>query len=193
MKEDQKIKNLLDQLANDDERAFRQLFHFFSDKVYSFAYRLTRSETVAEEMVQEVFLKVWINRASLSEVSNFSAFLLTITKNQTFNILKRQALEERAKLRLLREFDDTQGETEEAFIMEEHKQLLNQAINHLPPQQRLVYSMCHQEGLRYEEVAQRLKISKLTVKTHMQQALRNIKSQFLHIARLALVFFTFDL
>jgi RNA polymerase sigma-70 factor (ECF subfamily) len=61
-------------------------------------------------------------------------------------------------------------------------------IRKLPPQQQLIYSMCRHEGLQYDEVAQRLKISKLTVKTHMQQALKTIKTQFAHIMRFGLLF-----
>jgi RNA polymerase sigma-70 factor (ECF subfamily) len=65
---------------------------------------------------------------------------------------------------------------ETIFLSDDHQQILNRALDQLPPQQKLVYSLCHQQGLKYEEVAFQLKISRLTVKTHMQQALRAIRS-----------------
>jgi RNA polymerase sigma-70 factor (ECF subfamily) len=188
MQEDKDIKNLLAQLSKNDEKAFRQLFHAYSDKVYSFSLRLTHSKITAQEMVQEVFLKIWINRASLSTIESFPSYLYVITRNLAFNTLKRIALEETAKTSLQKELRTNHNETEEAIIHQDYQQLLNKTINHLPPQQRLVYSLCHQEGLRYEEVAQRLKISRLTVKTHMQQALKTIKLQFGYLMRISLLF-----
>jgi RNA polymerase sigma-70 factor (family 1) len=188
MTETKDIKDLLDQLSKNNEKAFRTLFHLFSHKVYSFSLRLTRSSITAEEMVQEVFLKLWVNRASLANVENFSSYLFVITKNLALNTLKRKAIEERAKISFTRELEKKHCDTEETVIHRDYEQLLNATINHLPPQQRLVYSLCHQEGLQYEEVAQRLKISRLTVKTHMQQALKTIKTQFGNIIRMGLLF-----
>jgi RNA polymerase sigma-70 factor (ECF subfamily) len=183
MRELRDIKYLLEQLSKHDEIAFRQIFHAFSDQVYSFSLRLTRSKENAEEIVQDVFMKIWMNRESLSAIDNFSAYLYTITRNLALNNLKRFALEQRVKMALQQQLPVKDHVTEQTVIHRDYQQFLNKAISHLPPQQRLVYSMCHEEGLRYEEVAQRLKISKLTVKTHMQHALRAIKSQFTQILK----------
>ncbi len=188
MKEGKDIKELLQKLSENDETAFRQIFYLFSDKVYSFSLRLTRSRGTAEEMVQEVFLKIWIGRASLGVIDNFGSYLFIITKNLALNALKRKVIEEKAKAAFINESPRTSCETEEAVIYDDYEQLLNNTINHLPPQQRLIYSMCRQEGLQYEEVAQRLKISRFTVKTHMQQALKTIKVQFTHIIRISVLF-----
>lgn len=193
MQEIKDIRNLLNRLSKNDEHAFRLIFHAFSDRVYSFSLRLTRSQETAEEMVQEVFLKIWINRTSLAAIENFHAYLYTITRNLAFNTLKRMSVEEKAKTILQREQTDIHSDTEETVIHRDYQQLLNRAISHLPPQQRLVYSLCHQEGLRYEEVAQRLNISRLTVKTHMQQALRTLKAQFAHVVRLGVVLVSLSL
>ncbi|MFZ6009554.1 MAG: RNA polymerase sigma-70 factor [Bacteroidota bacterium] len=181
MKETKDIKTLLDQLSRNSAPAFREIFHIHSDQVYAFALRLTKSHSIAEEMVQEVFMKIWINRTSASTIENFNAYLFVITRNLVFNALKRQALEEKAKIVLSQELEKKHHDTEETVIRRDYERLLQETVNHLPPQQRLVYSLCHQEGLRYDEVAQRLKISRLTVKTHMQQALKTIKAQFANL------------
>jgi RNA polymerase sigma-70 factor (family 1) len=185
MQEIKDIKNLLDRLTQNDAQAFRQIFRAYSDKVYSFSLRLTRSQIAAEETVQEVFMKIWINRATLGGIENFQAYLYTITRNLVFNSLKRLSIEAQVKATLQKELDEKHFDTEETIIHRDYQQLLNRAISHLPPQQRLVYSLCHQQGLRYEEVAQQLKISRLTVKTHMQQALKTIKAQFAQIIRIS--------
>jgi RNA polymerase sigma-70 factor (family 1) len=187
MKESKDIHDLLCQLSKNDETAFRQIFHLFSDRVYSFSLRLTKCKTTAEEMVQEVFMKIWINRAKLHTVENFPSYLFIVTKNLVLNSIKRSAIEEKAKATFVMESVSNHSDTEEKVILDDYERILNETINHLPPQQRLVYSMCHQEGLQYEEVAQRLKISRLTVKTHMHQALKTIKSQFSHIVHVILL------
>ena len=187
MKESKDIHDLLYQLSKNDETAFRQVFQLFSNRVYSFSLRLTKCKTSAEEMVQEVFMKIWINRGKMHTIEDFSSWLFIITKNLVLNSIKRNAIEEKAKATFAIEAATNHSDTEEKVILEDYERILNETINHLPPQQRLVYSMCHQEGLQYEEVAQRLKISRLTVKTHMHQALKTIKSQFSHIIHAVLI------
>jgi len=190
LKESHDVRPLLEKLANNDEIAFRQVFHLYSDKVYSFSLKLTRSRITAEEMVQEVFLRIWINRHGLGDIKNFSGYLFIITRNLVFNTLKRNLAENKTKTDLVRESAKEHCYTEETVIYRDYEELLRKTINHLPPQQRLIYSMCHHEGLPYEEVAQRLKISRLTVKTHMHQALKTIKTQFAAIIRTGLLLIT---
>lgn len=175
-------RRILGRLARGDAAAFRELFDLFSPKVYGFSLTLTRSVPEAEELVQDVFLKVWLHRSSLRSIDNFEAYLHTVTRNAAFNFLKRQAIERKAKSAFARQLVLEDSATEQAVIERDYEEMLQGAIQKLSPQQRLVYSLCHIEGLKYEEVAVKLRISKLTVKTHMQQALRSIKSQLRHLA-----------
>ncbi len=183
------LKNVLLQVSNDDQHAFCKLFETYSGKVHGFALKLTHSSTLAEEIVQDIFLKIWTNRTSLTSIDFFPAYLHTITRNHCFNVLKRLALEETTKAKIATTLKHESYETEETIIFEECQQLLDNAIEQLPPRQRLVYSLCHQEGLKYDEVAQRLNISRLTVKTQMQLALRTIKAHFGSALGATLLFF----
>lgn len=181
MQEHADIRNLLLRISQSDQLAFRILFRAYSNRVYGFALKLTRNAITAEEIVQDIFMKLWINRESVNSIEQFSAYLFTITRNHTFNVLKKVAIEATAKNHLSKELSEAHRDTEEAIQYHESQRILNEAISNLPPQQKLVYSLCHNEGLKYEEVAQRLNISRFTVKTHMQQALRTIKSHFLEV------------
>jgi RNA polymerase sigma-70 factor (family 1) len=172
------LKPTLSRIVNGDEIAFREIFDLFSPKVYGFAMKLTHSAALSEEIVQDVFVKIWVGRESLENVNYFPSYLYTITRNHTFNILKKLAVEERIKKILIRDLAEEQDESQENTLYQEHHHLLVNAVSQLPPQQRLVYSLCHQQGLKYEEVAEQLNISRLTVKTHMQKALRTIRSHF---------------
>jgi RNA polymerase sigma-70 factor (family 1) len=180
---------LLNRLASGDENAFRKVFEQFSPKVYLFALKLTRSRIMAEEIVQEVFLKIWDNRPELIAIEHFPSYIYVVTRNRCFNALKRMATEERIKNSIIKTHKHTHTETEEAIIYRDYQHLLREIVDQLPPQQKMAYSLCHGEGLKYEEAAQRMKISRFTVKTHMQQALRTIKTQFSSLLGFALPMF----
>ena len=85
-------------------------------------------------------------------------------------------MEQRAMAVLSRELSEIDNDHEEVARHQEQFNVFSNALEKLPPQQRLVYSLCHQRGLKYEEAARELNISRLTVKTHMQKALRSLKS-----------------
>lgn len=176
-------ESIIRRIANSDPQAFRELFNRWSPKVLGFSLKITRSESIAEEIVQDVFERIWQRRKGLESVDNFPAYLFTITRNHALNILKRLAAEEKAKMILADDLRRIQPETEELTIGHDYKGLLNQAIDCLPPQQKLVYNLCHREGMKYSEVAEKLRISHLTVKTHMQHALRSIRSRLAIVAK----------
>lgn len=177
-KEKDVLDNLLGRIVKGDENAFRQLFDTYSGKVYAFALKLTHSETLAEEIVQDIFLKVWLNRQALSTIIYFPSYLYSITKNHAFNVLKRLTLEANIKAAISLELTEIQHETEGRIVFNEYQRILNEAIEKLPSQQRKVYTLCQLEGLTYEEAATLLNLSRLTVKTHMQHALCFIRGYF---------------
>lgn len=166
----------IQKVAAGDPESFRDLFASFSSKIYLFALKLTRSKEIAEEVVQDVFLKIWDDRVNLKQIEHFERYLHVVTRNHCFNILKRMAAEARVKVAIGKELCETHTDTEESIILHDYQHLLHRVVEQLPPQQRTVYGLCHGEGLKYEEAAERLHISKLTVKTHMQHALRAIRA-----------------
>jgi RNA polymerase sigma-70 factor (family 1) len=174
----EKLKPLLAQIASGDAMAFRKIFDQFSGKVYLFTLKLTRSQSTAEEVVQETFTRIWVNREALPDIEYFPSYLYTITRNLTFNILKRMAIEEKAKSAYTLRQSLSDNNTEQVIFCNDYEHILHKIIDRLPPQQKLVYGLCHGEGLKYEEAAERLNISRLTVKTHMQHALKTIKTHF---------------
>lgn len=175
------LKTIIVRVSQGDPVAFKELFEAFSPKIYGFALKLTHSSSMAEELVQEVFIKIWANRESLNDVELFPAWLHTITRNLALNVLKRIAIEQKAKTEFVKEMRTESFDTEELVFYRDYQNILSKAIDRLSPQQKIVYSLCHGEGLKYEEAAEKLQISRLTVKTHMQQAIRSIKSHFRHI------------
>lgn len=169
-------KGLLHQISGGDAKAFAIIFHRYSPKVYTYALKIVKSETLAEEIAQEVFVKIWNLEEQLTAIENLDAYLRVLTRNQTLKVLRRIALEVKTSRMMAHGYQENHNETEEYIIFKDSEKILNQGIEKLPAQQKLVYNLCHQEGLKYEEVAERLNISKLTVKTHMQHALRFLRN-----------------
>ncbi|WEK19934.1 MAG: RNA polymerase sigma-70 factor [Candidatus Pedobacter colombiensis] len=171
---DEKAALLL--VSTGNAKAFSELFHHYSPKVFQYALKIVKSDTLAEEIVQEVFVKIWNLEAQLSHIENLDAYLRVLTRNHTLKVLRRIALEIKTNRMMVHDYHEDHNDTEEYIIFKDSEKILNEAIEKLPAQQKLVYCLCHQEGLKYEEVAQKLNISKLTVKTHMQHALRFLRN-----------------
>ena len=171
-------KELLAQISSGDARAFAVLFNGYQGLVYSFAKRLTRSEALAEDIVQEIFLKIWLGRATLESVDNFGAYLNRAVRNHSLNVLRQIAQQARVSQELGMVTPQEIRETEAYLDLKESEMMLSEALKSLTPQQRQVFLLCREDGLKYEEVAARLQISPLTVHTHMKQALKSIRNYF---------------
>lgn len=174
-------KELLESISIGEQGAFTVLFNHYSDLVFSFALRLTKSGNLAEEITQEIFLKIWVNREHLESIENFEPYLKRMTKNHALNILKRIDHEAIISNELSKQMTENITNTENEIYFHDTNRLLNQAIDNLTVQQKVVYNLCHQEGLKYEEVASQLNISSGTVHTHMKNALRLIRN---HLTRM---------
>lgn len=174
-------KELLRLTAAGDEMAFRLLFDTYRNKIFFYILRMTESRQAAEDVLQDVFLKIWQERTTLEKVDNFNAWLYKLAQNRTLNGLKRMARETLilAELGKLNQ-EHASPDAEEHLASLELQKILNDAVEKLPSQQKLVYHLSRVDGLKHKEIARRLNISPLTVKKHMQQALQFIREQFNH-------------
>ena len=181
---------LLKLVAEGNEFAFREIFNHYKDKLFNYTYRITDSEELAEEIVMDAFLKIWCNREDLIYINRFDAYLYTIIRNRAFSAIKRRAHEALIITRLSNISSEYQECTEETVVYNEYQYILKRAINKLPPQQKLVYSMSREEGLKYEEIADQLNLSKNTVKAHLKKALNTLR---LVVSNLLVLFFVASL
>lgn len=170
-------KVALDQIAAGDEFAFAQLFDFYRDKVFAIALKLTGVRSAAEDVVQEVFLKIWLNREKLTEVTYFKAYLNTITTNHVYNMLRKVGNEYCFLTEMLSKEQVNTSDTLTLSAFHELQDIVHRAIAQLPMQQKKVYLLSREEGLKYAEIADKLHIAPSTVKSHMIEALRNLKTQ----------------
>jgi len=165
---------LLRQIAEGDEKAFEEVFHAYRDKLYAFIYQISHSKEIAEDTVQDVFLKIWNIRRRLSDIENFNAFLFQMSKNHVINQLRRMSRE--TLMLIERQAYKTEVPTpDQQVIYKNIYQMLDRIIDNLPQQQKTVYRLSRESHLKQEEIAQKLAISQSTVKNHMTQALRTIR------------------
>ena len=173
-------RDLLHRITEGDEAAFRVLFDQYKDRFYAVVLKMTRSDNIAQEMVQDIFLKIWQNRASLREITNTESYFFTMLYRQVFRHYKKLALEKKL-LKLIAESPSFQNITDETVLAHESERLINEAIAKLPPQQQLVFKLSKVDGLSREQIAEQLHISPNTVRNHLADAIKSIKS-YLNLA-----------
>lgn len=167
-------KALLAEIAAGDERAFRKLFDLYKKRFYAVALKMTRSDEVAEDIVQDVFMNIWSKRESLVDVDNPSSYFFTAVYRKVYHHYQKIALEKKI-LQVVPPVKEWVDTTEEMVLAHESKNLISQAIAKLPPQQQLVFKLSKQEGLSREDVARQLHISPNTVKNHLADAIKFIR------------------
>ncbi len=170
-------KILLQKIADGDQFAFRALYDRYHQLLGSYIYRLTRSLNETEEIVQDVFLKLWMTRETLGSVVNMKAYLFIISKNHAMNaVAKRMREKARTEKWAEEERKNSNGSNEDQEVM---YSLIDEAIFRLPLQQKKVFILSRHERLTYVEIAEKLSISRETVKSYLQIATASI-TKYIH-------------
>lgn len=155
--------------------AFKRLFDSYKNRLYGYVLAIAHSPYAAEEITQEIFIKLWLCRDILHQVDNLDGYIFTIARNKTLNHLRKAVYDERL-LRELQLLATTENNNvEERALTDEYERLISDALMRLSPQRRLVYQLSRDKGLNYEEIASHLRLSRNTVRNHMVEALRFIR------------------
>jgi RNA polymerase sigma-70 factor (ECF subfamily) len=166
---------LLKQLVAGDAESFREIYEHYQGKIFLFALRLTKSKSEAEEVIQEVFVRLWEKRENIKVEKNFNAYILTITKNLILDRLKKAAYDKTIQQNIYQNMQALQNTTVDILIEKELTWLHQQAIERLSPQRKIVFRLSREEELSYEEIAEKLGISKNTVRNQMSDSLKSIR------------------
>lgn len=163
-------------IANGDEISFRVIYDRYHQFLGSYIYQLTRSTNETEEIVQDVFLKLWMTREALNSVENIRSYLFIISKNHALNVIARRMREIAQTKKWQTEQKNNPVSNEERDIL---YSLIDKAISALPLQQKKVFLLSRHERLTYAEIAEKLRISRETVKTYLQLATASI-TKYIH-------------
>lgn len=164
-------KELLQSVAEGNETAFAKLFHIWYPRLMAYIFKVARSQQVSEEIVQDIFTKIWENRSELNTINNFQGYLFTLSRNHALNELQRIAV----YWKIQRRFADQQT-AEDSILPDEEsvEDIMENVLNQLTPRQREIWLLNRRHCYTYNEISLRLGISRETVKTHLQAATQSL-------------------
>lgn len=171
---------LLNELKNGDADAFLELYNIYHANLYHYVLRFVKSPAIAEDILQDVFLKLWEIRKTVNPDLCFSAYLYRISRNYVFKFLKKISTDESLQLRVMQDLEKNITDTDIRLRWKEYEDIFLHAIAQLPPQRRKVFRLCREEGKTYDQAAAELGISRNTVKEHMVMAMKFVKEYFEH-------------
>ena len=168
---------LLNGLRAGSEEAFKTLFEKYSKRLYYIAFQYLNDQEESEEIVQEVFYKVWLNYASIKPELPFIPYLIRIAKNILINRSKRKLVES-AYIQTLQSNDALQNrQTEEKVIFQETKKIVNKLVQQFPAKRKEIFILSRYRGFSNKEISEKLNISERTVENHINKGLKFLKEK----------------
>jgi len=182
------LEMILADLANNDKHAFDELYRLYYPKLYVYSKSFLKIDSGIDDILQEVFVKVWMNRQNIKKVETYNAFLYTITKNTLLNEIRSRLKSEEFRADLFYKSVATEFITQQTVEYNDIKKQVDQLVLQLPEKRRRIYLMSREQGKSNAEIAAELGISVKTVEDHMTNALRFLKDR---LKSLGLVFALF--
>jgi RNA polymerase sigma-70 factor (family 1) len=164
-------------LKEDSEYAFQLIFDKHRNRIYKTAIKFLKSPIIAQDVVQDVFLKLWFERNNLNENKSIEAWLYTVAKHNILNKLRKIANDWKAVDQYAHQITSEDNKTDHKLIDGQYQSHLSKAVSKLPEQQKLVFLLSRNDKLTYDQIGQKLGISPLTVKTHLSRALHFLKKE----------------
>jgi len=172
---DQELSSLL---RHGDKSAFARLYEMYSQRIYTNLIRLLKDEDLAQELLQEVFVRIWDKRETLQVETSFRSYLYRVSENLVRDFFRKAAKDKRMMEQLIMAASELYIDNEELYIHKENNILLHQAIDTLPPQRRRIFILCKIEGKSYNEVSEITGVSVSTVNDHIVKATKAIRAHF---------------
>lgn len=180
------------QITAGDELAFRTLFEIYSKRLFSFALAMTKSSADAEEIIQECFTRLWIQRNQLPNIDSEEAYLYRMVRNRTLDHLRKISREKKLISQVWSNLSQPDRSLEEFILAKEYQQLINQALSQLSPQKQQVYRLSREKEYSHEEIAGITGLSKSRVNNILSETLRFIKTYLdKHSGELGMIFWIY--
>lgn len=164
-------------LKNSDINSFDQLFRLYSSRLFFFAKGFLKNRQDAEEIVQDVFIKVWEHRADLDEFRSIRSFLFTIAHRAMIDGFRKKERENLLLKNVKLEQAELHDDTQQQLFYDSAKEQVDLVVEMMPPKRKLIYKLSREEGLSHQEIAERLNISKNTIENQIAEALKFLRSK----------------
>ncbi len=171
-------KLLLSQISQGDEKAFNTFFERYRNQLFSYLYKITKSRELSEEIVLDVFLKLWLAREIVVEIQKPESFLFRVARNKTIDFFRSAKHDPIYQTQMWDWMQDaaTSESADEKLLQKNAEDKINDAVKLLSPQRQKVYELHQNLGLSNKEIAKRLKLSGNTVKNHLAASLKFIRN-----------------
>jgi RNA polymerase sigma-70 factor (family 1) len=164
-------------MAQGDQAAFTKIFTHYESRLNPFILKITRSEIDTQEIVQELFIKLWTDREKMPQIENPRSYIFQMATHRTMNYLRSMARKRKHVGTAASQILMQKNTIEEDFDLKEMEDTIKKIVAQLPAQQQSVYKLSRQQGLKAKEIAERMNLAEKTVKNHLTEALRFIRER----------------
>lgn len=174
-------KDLLSQIAEGNEPAFRIFYDLYWEKLYNYLMSIIKSREITEEIVIDIFLKLWTGREFLQNIQHLDGFLRKVAYNKAMDFFKIASRDAQLKRVIADKMvNEASIGADHLLLDNESRNILHQAIQQLSPQRRLIFTLSREEGLTHDQIARQLNLSRNTVRNSMAEALKTIRHYLKH-------------
>ncbi len=173
-------QQLIQQAAQGDMQSYALIYRHYLPKLYKYLYEMIRSKEDTEEILQDIFLKLWEKRADLVNIISLNGYLFRIARNRLMNLYDHQKVQRKAKDYFEKQTKDYPNTTENNYVYKQYDEAVQVALRTMPQKRRQVFEMHFYQELSYEQIAQALNISKSMVKKHIYAA-NNYMKEYLKL------------
>jgi len=172
---DKSLHKIVKDLRKGDKQALDEIYKFFYPKLYVFAKSFLKVKDDINDILQDVFVKLWLSREKIGKVETFNSYLFTIAKNAIVSYFREKSKDQKFEARVKEILVSAENEYNDELEYRDLKQNLESIIDQLPNKRKQIFKLSREEGLSNKEIAEKLDISVKTVEDHMRHALRFIR------------------
>jgi RNA polymerase sigma-70 factor (ECF subfamily) len=171
------LEKVTKELSLDNDSSLEELFNYYYPRLFNFSKSFLKVEDGIDDIIQEVFVKIWQNRKNITTPSTFNAFIFTITRNLLLNELRSRFNQQKTKNEIFKQSVAEEYQSFEPAEYQELKEKIDQIIFEMPARQKEIFQLSRTEGLSHKEIAEKLAISTKTVEYHITQSSRFLKEK----------------
>lgn len=183
------LKKIISELAKDNESSIEELFNYYYPRLYNFAKSILKIESGIDDILQEVFVRIWQNRKKIKSTETFNSYIFSITRNLLLNELRRRLNSNNMKEEIKRHSIAPELSSIEEVEYKELQENVDHIIEDLPKRQKEIFILSRKDGLSHKEIAEKLNITTKTVEYHITLAIKTLKGGLKHMGVLAMLYF----
>ncbi len=182
-------EEIIRRLKSDDKSALDELFGHYYPRLYQFSRSILKIENEIDDILQEVFVKIWLNRQKIGNAETFNAYIFTITKNEVLNLIRKRLRDQTFRDQLFLRSVAEEYQLENQLEFEEIKTRIDQIVVKLPKKRQQIFILSRTNGLSNKEISDQLNISEKTVEDHITHAIKQIKRSMKEMGVLSILYF----